>query len=100
MSAHAVLKSKVPVIARYSGIGKALALRYGGRGVIFMLHSAVDGNSYLEEGIRCPVATLERSLAWLSDNGVAFVSLDEAVERLDQPRSGKFCAFTFDDGYA
>jgi peptidoglycan/xylan/chitin deacetylase (PgdA/CDA1 family) len=101
MSARAILKSTAPVIAHYSGIGKALALRYGGTGVIFMLHSTVeDAGSYLEQGIRCPVATLQRTLCWLRDNGVDFVSLDEAVERLGQSPTGKFCAFTFDDGYA
>ena len=101
MNARAVLKSTAPVIAHYSGIGKALALRYGGPGVIFMLHSTVDdAGSYLEAGIRCPVAALEQTLSWLQDNGVDFVSLDEAVERLGGPPAGKFCAFTFDDGYA
>lgn len=100
MNARAVLKSTAPVIACYSGIAKALALRYGGAGVIFMLHSMVGkSGGYFEEGLRCPVAALERTLRWLTDNGVQFVSLDEAVERLSRPSTGKFCAFTFDDGY-
>jgi len=100
MNARAILKHTAPVIAHYSGVGKALAFRYGGPGVIFMLHSTVaDSTDYLED-IRCPVTALERALRWLKNNNVAFVSLDEAPARLTRPSSGKFCAFTFDDGYA
>ncbi len=101
MNARSVVKSAVPVLARYSGIGKALAFRYGGSGVIFMLHSIVgDGCFHPESGLRCPVAALEESLSWLRDSGVAFVTLDQAIERLNRPVDGKFCTFTFDDGYA
>jgi peptidoglycan/xylan/chitin deacetylase (PgdA/CDA1 family) len=101
MNARAVLKSTAPVIAHYSGIGKALARRYAGPGVIFMLHSTVDeADSYLGEGIRCPVSALEQTLRWLKDNDVDFVSLDEGLERLRKPAARKFCVFTFDDGYA
>jgi peptidoglycan/xylan/chitin deacetylase (PgdA/CDA1 family) len=100
MTARTFVKSCAPVVAHYSGIAKALAFRYSGSGVIFMLHSTI-GNSvpYLED-IRCPVAALERTLRWLVDNDVQFVSLDQALERLSGPPSGKFCVFTFDDGYA
>jgi peptidoglycan/xylan/chitin deacetylase (PgdA/CDA1 family) len=100
MSARTVLKSTAPVIAHYSGIGKALAFRYGGSGVIFMLHSTIANSVPYLEDIRCPVAALERTLCWLRDNGVQFVSLDQALERLSGPPTGKFCVFTFDDGYA
>jgi hypothetical protein len=57
MNARAVLMSTAPVIARYSGIAKALALRYGGPGIIFMLHSTV-GNSdrHVDKNLRCPVS--------------------------------------------
>jgi peptidoglycan/xylan/chitin deacetylase (PgdA/CDA1 family) len=100
MTARAVLKASVPVLARYSGIGKALAYRYGGRGVIFMLHSTIDNSVPYLEDIRCPVAALEYALSWLQSEGVEFVSLDEALRRLAGPAHGKFCTFTFDDGYA
>jgi peptidoglycan/xylan/chitin deacetylase (PgdA/CDA1 family) len=100
MTARAFLKSTAPVIAHYSGIAKALALRYGGSGVIFMLHSTIGNSAPHMEDIRCPVAALERMLCWLRDNGVQFLSLDQALERLSRPPSGKFCVFTFDDGYA
>ncbi len=101
MNARAILKSTAPVIARYSGIGKALALRYAGLGTIFMLHSVInDADSCPDEFLRCPVAGLERTLSWLKDNGVRVVSLDEAIERLAGSSIDKFCVFTFDDGYA
>jgi peptidoglycan/xylan/chitin deacetylase (PgdA/CDA1 family) len=101
MNARAMFKSTAPVIARYSGIGKALASRYAGPGTIFLLHSVVrDTTSYPEEFTRCPVSVLEDALAWLKENKVQFVSLDTALERLRAPTEDRFCVFTFDDGYA
>jgi len=101
MNARAALKSAAPAIACYSGIASALAFRYGGPGVIFMLHSTVGkANTFLLEDLRCPLATLEGILSWLKDNDVQFVSLDDAMQRLSRPLSKRFCAFTFDDGYA
>ena len=60
----------------------ALAFRYAGLGVIFMLHSTVGkSDTFLLEDLRCPVAALEWILSWLKDKGVQFVSLDEAMQR-------------------
>lgn len=96
-----MFKSTAPVIARYSGISKALAFRYAGPGTIFLLHSVVpDTTSYPEEFTRCPVSVLEDTLSWLKDNKVQFVSLDTALDRLSTPAADRFCVFTFDDGYA
>jgi peptidoglycan/xylan/chitin deacetylase (PgdA/CDA1 family) len=100
MIARTFLKTTAPVVAHYSGIAKLLAFRYGGSGVIFLLHSTVGNSAPYLEDIRCPVAALERTLCWLGDNGVDFVSLDQALERLSRPTRRKFCVFTFDDGYA
>jgi len=101
MNARAILKSAAPFIAHYSGIGRALAFHYAGPGTIFVLHSIVgDIAHYPDHHIRCSVAALERILRWLRDQGVEFVSLDEAVERLERSSTGRFCVFTFDDGYA
>ena len=101
MDPHAMLKSMAPYVVRYSGIGKALALRYAGPGTIFVLHSVVsDAACYPDEFIRCPVSVLEQALSWLKDNGIQVVSLDEAVERLAQSSTDRFCVFTYDDGYA
>jgi peptidoglycan/xylan/chitin deacetylase (PgdA/CDA1 family) len=66
-----------------------------------MLHSTVGkSNTFLLEDLRCPLATLEGILSWLKDKDVQFVSLDDAMQRLSRPLSKRFCAFTFDDGYA
>jgi peptidoglycan/xylan/chitin deacetylase (PgdA/CDA1 family) len=101
MNARAIFKSSAPVIARYSGISKALAFRYAGPGTIFMLHSVVpDTASCPEEFTRCSVSVLEDTLSWLNDNRVRFVSLDAALERLGTSTTDRFCVFTFDDGYA
>lgn len=100
MNARAVLKSAATLIAHYSGIGKALGVRYRGPGVIFVLHSVIGGSIPYLEDLRCPVDVLERTLSWLKCNGFAFVSLDQALARLADPGDERFCAFTFDDGYA
>lgn len=87
-------------MAHRSGISHAIGQRYRGRGVVFMLHSVVDDNAFHPEAmLRCPVSRLDWMLQWLRTNGVAFVSLDEAITRLAQPQTGPFAAFTFDDGY-
>jgi len=65
-----------------------------------MLHSVVDDDAFYPEAmLRCPAGRLDWILRWLKANGVAFVSLDEAISRLADPRPGLFAAFTFDDGY-
>jgi peptidoglycan/xylan/chitin deacetylase (PgdA/CDA1 family) len=100
MNARATLKSTASVITHYSGLGKVLASRYGGLGVIFMLHSTIPDRVAQLEDFRCTVSALERTLRWLKDRDVEFVSLDAALARLREPRRGRFCAFTFDDGFA
>jgi peptidoglycan/xylan/chitin deacetylase (PgdA/CDA1 family) len=101
MRAASFLKSTFPIVARCSGLGSALALRYRGAGTVFMLHSVVDcGDNYPDHSLRCPAPTLAAALAWLRDAGVDFVSLDEMLERLKSRSSRPFAAFTFDDGFA
>ncbi len=101
MKARAILGSAAPYIIRYSGMSRALALRYAGPGTIFMLHSIVDdAGSYPDDSLRCPVSVLERTLIWLERNDIEVVSLDEAIQRLSAPATRQFCVFSFDDGYA
>jgi len=101
MNVRAIVKPAAPFVARYSGLGKALALRYGGAGAVFMLHSIVgDGADHIDAPIRCPASALERALLWIRDNGVRIVGLDEAVDRLESRAKDKFCVLSFDDGYA
>ena len=101
MQVASSVKSTVYSTAYYSGLSRAFALRYRGRGVIFVLHSVTEnGTLQLDETLRCPVGTLEWTLQRLRRQGVELVSLDAAVERLEAPSSGRFAAFTFDDGFA
>ena len=96
-----LVKTAVCVAANFTGLSRAIAIRYRGRGTIFALHSIVeDGDRYLDETLRCSASELERTLRWLKKEGVEFVSLDEAVKRLQGPPRRLFAAFTFDDGFA
>ena len=47
MRAASLLKTAFPIVAQYSGLGSALALRYRGAGTIFMLHSVVESRRRL-----------------------------------------------------
>jgi peptidoglycan/xylan/chitin deacetylase (PgdA/CDA1 family) len=95
------VKNAVYTTAHVSGLSRALALRYRGRGVIFALHSiAGDGAFHPDHTLRCPAGKLEWILRRLRQQGFDFVTLDEAVRRLSAPTSQPFAAFTFDDGYA
>ena len=101
MRAASLLKTTLPVVAQYSGLGSALALRYRGAGTIFMLHSVVErGDDYPDHSLRCPAETLAAALRFLRDKGVEFVSLDRMLDRLESPSVRPFAAFTFDDGFA
>ncbi|HMK79919.1 MAG TPA: polysaccharide deacetylase family protein [Xanthobacteraceae bacterium] len=95
------IRSVLPSVAYRSGISRAIAPRYRGRGVIFLLHSVVDDDTfYPEELLRCPAGRLDWTLRYLKANNVEIVSLDDAVARLSTPDTRPFAVFTFDDGYA
>jgi peptidoglycan/xylan/chitin deacetylase (PgdA/CDA1 family) len=101
VTVRSFVKSAVSVATHVTGLSRAIALRYRGYGSIFALHSIVEDDAfYPDTTLRCPVSKLERTLRWLQQLGVEFVSLDEAVERLSGPPTRRFAAFTFDDGYA
>src|SRR4051812_34701964 len=94
-------KTAIFVGAHVTGLSRAFATRYRGCGTIFALHSVVDDDAfYPDYTLRCPASQLERTLSWLRKQAVEFISLDEAVRRLNAPRTRPFAAFTFDDGYA
>jgi peptidoglycan/xylan/chitin deacetylase (PgdA/CDA1 family) len=83
-----------------TGAARMVARRYGGRGVIFMLHSVVDDpESYLREPIRCTVRVLELLLRHLRARRIDIVSLDDALRRFSDPNAPRFAVLTFDDGY-
>jgi peptidoglycan/xylan/chitin deacetylase (PgdA/CDA1 family) len=96
-----LIKTAVSLGAHLSGFSRLVAGRYRGRGMIFALHSVVvDGAFYPDHTLRCPTGQLEWALRWLKEEGLDFVSLDEAVRRLTEENSRSFVCFTFDDGYA
>jgi peptidoglycan/xylan/chitin deacetylase (PgdA/CDA1 family) len=96
-----LLRTTVSMGAHWSGFSRLVAARYRGRGMIFALHSVVDdGTFYPDYTLRCPTGQLEWGLRWLKDEGLDFVTLDEAVRRLDGDNHSPFACFTFDDGYA
>jgi peptidoglycan/xylan/chitin deacetylase (PgdA/CDA1 family) len=97
----AIVTSAIYTTAHVSGLSRALALRYRGRGIIFALHSIVDDQaSHPDHSLRCPVGKLEWILRRLRQQKLDFVTLDDAVERLAAPAARPFVAFTFDDGFA
>ena len=96
-----LVRTTVSVGAHLSGFTRLVAARYRGRGMIFALHSVVDDDTfYPDHTLRCPTGQLEWGLRWLRDEGVDFVSLDEAVRRLTGENPRPFACLTFDDGYA
>jgi peptidoglycan/xylan/chitin deacetylase (PgdA/CDA1 family) len=101
MTVKALVKSAITSGAHRTGLSRVVASRYGGRGVIFALHSIVDDVSpYPDVTLRCSPAKLAWVLQWLREEGLDFVSLHEAVRRLYGNDAHPFAAFTFDDGYA
>jgi peptidoglycan/xylan/chitin deacetylase (PgdA/CDA1 family) len=96
-----LVKSAVYATAHLSGLSRALALRYRGRGIIFALHSIVDDDAFHpDHTLRCPAGKLEWILRQLRRQKLDLVTLDEAVRRIEAPSAAPFAAFTFDDGFA
>lgn len=99
---HPLIKTGVYVTAHVTGLSRALALRYRGRGIIFALHSVTAGDAFYPDDsmLRCPTSELEWILRRLRQLQFDFVTLDEAVARLEAPAGRPFVALTLDDGYA
>jgi peptidoglycan/xylan/chitin deacetylase (PgdA/CDA1 family) len=96
-----LVRTAIVVGTRFSGLSRLVAARYRGRGLIFAAHSIVDDDAfYPDYALRCSVGQLEWTLRWLRDEGFDFVTLDEAVRRLQGDNPRRFACFTFDDGYA
>jgi peptidoglycan/xylan/chitin deacetylase (PgdA/CDA1 family) len=96
-----LVRTAVSVGAHFSGLSRLVAARYRGRGMIFALHSVVEDDTFHPDfTLRCSTRRLEWTLRWLRDEGLDFVSLDEAVRRLNGDNPRPFACFTLDDGYA
>ena len=99
---HRLFSAVFGAIAR-TGADRWAARWSRGRGAILTLHhvrpkreGAFQPNALLE----ITPEFLDRTLEFLRREGVAVVSLDEAMLRLAQPEPGPFfVALTFDDGY-
>jgi peptidoglycan/xylan/chitin deacetylase (PgdA/CDA1 family) len=101
MTVKSLVKSAITSSAHRTGLSRVFASRYRGRGVIFALHSVVaDISRYPDQTLRCSTDKLAWVLQWLRDEGLDFVSLQEAVRRLHTESARPFAAFTLDDGYA
>ena len=71
-----------------------------GRGVIFVLHRAAPASARaLDPDLTVTADVLDHALRITRDEGYDVIALDDVAGRLGQPRSGRFAAFTFDDGY-
>ena len=101
MTVRSSVKTAISVAAHYSGLSRAIATRYRGRGIIFALHSVTDDDAFHpDDTLRCPAGKLEWALRWVKEQNIEFVSMDEAVARLSEPSTQPFATITFDDGYA
>src|SRR5262245_47856943 len=69
--------------------------------MLFALHSVVEDDTFhVDRTLRCSAGKLEWALRRLRDEGLDFVSLDEAIRRLREDDPRPFASFTFDDGFA
>jgi peptidoglycan/xylan/chitin deacetylase (PgdA/CDA1 family) len=104
MPKTAFLKSSLDLMY-YSGATAVLRGLASGMGAIFMLHHVFPGGG--RQGGFAPNAVLEidpdfldQIIGLVKADGYELVSLDEAVRRVREGRSGRpFAAFTLDDGY-
>ena len=101
MTVKSLVRSAITSGAHRTGLSRIIASRYRGRGVIFAMHSIVDDvGLYPDETLRCAAGKLAWVLRWLKNEGLDFVTLDEAIQRLRTGNARPFAAFTLDDGFA
>lgn len=82
------------------GADRLLRPWLAGEGVIFVLHRAAPaGTTPLDPDMTVTADVLDHALQVAQREGYTAVTLDEVAERLQAPRSDRFVAFTFDDGY-
>ncbi|MFN0263346.1 polysaccharide deacetylase family protein [Tepidamorphus sp. 3E244] len=73
-----------------------------GRGVIFTLHHVVhpSGDAFQPNRLlEISPDFLRKAILRIRARGYDIVHLGEVAERLKDPKSGRFCVLTFDDGY-
>jgi len=87
---------------RAARIDRAFDRVGGARGVIFALHRVrpyQDKPFQPNLGLEVTPEFLEATILHTQSRGFPFVSLDEALRRLDTHDSGNFAVMTLDDGY-
>lgn len=85
-------------VLHISGLAHLVAPVLGVRGAILTFHEIHDDpESELWTG--CPTPFLERSIRWLRETGWDIVTLEEALNRLQDAQARRFAVITFDDGY-
>ncbi len=88
-----------------SGLSAAIGRRYAGIGSIFMFHHVVpDVSTHLNGDLYIRTGFLDAWLTSIYKSGVAVISMNDAVERIQDPgrhpARPRFVVITFDDGYA
>ncbi len=82
------------------GADRLLRPWLAGRGVIFVLHRAApESAKVLDADLTIAADVLDHALRITRDEGYDVIGLDDVAERLGRSSSGRFAAFTFDDGY-
>lgn len=96
------LRKLVLTVARMSGAAPAARPFLGGIGVILMLHrvsAAPPRPLGMNSHLTITPAFLDAVIADMKKQNYAFVSMDEAVDRIRQGGGGRFAALSADDGY-
>lgn len=90
-------------MARYSGLTSLAKPVIGGIGAILMLHRVTampEKPNGFNRHLNIAPAFLDAVIADMKASGYAFVSMDEAVERIRAGgKGGRFATITADDGY-
>lgn len=103
IDASEALRKAVLRLAGSTGLAPLARPLLGGVGAVLMLHS-VTARAKAGDGLNAHLTItpdfLDLLIASMKSDGYEFVSMDEAVARLREPRgNGLFAALTADDGY-
>jgi peptidoglycan/xylan/chitin deacetylase (PgdA/CDA1 family) len=89
--------------ARYSGVARLLSGRLGGIGAILMVHRVTEEPAKplgINRHLNVAPDFLDAAIVEMKRLGYAFVTMDEALERMASgARGGRFATITADDGY-
>jgi len=93
--AHSLLRA-----LEVTGADRLMRPWLAGHGAVFVLHRAAPaGTTPLDPDMTITADVLDHALRVTRSEGYDVISLDDVAARLAAPRSGRFAAFTFDDGY-